>query len=223
MPKFYPFRKAYKGIKRLFKRKTKAKKNKSRLGKQTGHLTVKKTEIESRVGVNAGATSFGVDTFELADLTQYQNYVSLYEEFRIDKIVYSFKSLVNQSAAELGASTSYVSTLGMIHSIIDTNDGVAPTSIQTMMNDPSYRGSLSSRNHTRVIYPKYMMNSGSAQNKPSRGWMSTYNVDGTTVNAASHYGIKWCFEGGYGNTPTTILSFVVQPIITFYVSFRNPR
>ena len=137
-----------------------------RLG-QTGALTVRKTEIESRVTVNAGATSYGVDTFELADLTQYTSYAALYEEFRIDKIVYSFKALVNQSAAALGAATSYVSTLGMIHSIIDTNDGVAPTSIQTMMNDPSYRGTLSSRNHTRVIYPKFMMSAGSAQNKPT--------------------------------------------------------
>lgn len=218
----FPLRRAYRAIfgrkKAPAKRKRVQRKGR-RLAKQTGHLTVKKTEIESRVSVLAGATTYGVDTFELADLTQYTSYIALYEEFRIDKIVYSFKSLVNQAVPPL--SSGFTATLGMIHTQIDTNDGVAPTSIQGMMNDNSYRGTRSSRNHTRVIYPKYMMNAGSAQNKPTRGWLSCYNVDGVTVNAASHYGIKWALEGGLGGVGN--VSFVVEPIITYYISFRNPR
>lgn len=217
----FPFRRAYRsmfGRKKAPAKRKRVQRKGRRLAKQTGHLTVKKTEIESRVFVAANATQFGVDTFELGDLTQYADYVKLYEEFRIDKIVYQFKSLNNVSGA---VPAGGLNTLGMIHTRIDTNDGVVPTSIQDMMNDSTYRGTRSSRNHVRVIKPKFMMSAGTAQTKPTTGWLSCYNADGITPNAVSHYGIKWALEGGFSSVATT--SFIVEPIITYYVSFRNPK
>lgn len=217
----FPFRRAYRAVfgrkKAPAKRKRVQRKGR-RLAKQTGHLTVKKTEIESRVFVAANGTQFGVDTFELADLTQYSDYVKLYEEYRIDKIVYQFKSLNNVSGA---VPAGGLNTLGMIHSRVDTNDAVVPTSIQDMMNDSSYRGTRSSRNHVRTITPKFMLNAGSTQSKSSTGWLTCFNADGITVSTVSHYGIKWAMEGGFSSVATT--SFIVEPIITYYVSFRNPK
>jgi hypothetical protein len=90
-----------------------------------------------------------------------------------------------------------------------------------MMNDSTYRGSRSSRNHTRVIYPKFMMSAGATQSKQARGWLSCFNADGTTVSAVSHYGIKYAFEGGTGTTG--IASFLVEPIVTYFISFKNPK
>ena len=225
------FRRAFRGLRRLFRRKRRpavtkrVRRTRKRVVRQTGMLTIKKTITQDRQIVNTNSNQFGVQTFELTDVPQYQSYVALYEEFKINKVVVSFKSLVNQSSDNLGG-TPQLTTLGMIHSILDYNDAVAPSSIQTMMNDPSYRGTRSSRNHTRVIYPKYLDNiAGDVQGKSSRGWLNTTYVDGATVNTASHYGIKYCLEGG-NQIPfnvITIPSFLVQPIITFYVSFRNPK
>ena len=219
------FRKIARGIKSLFGRKKRryAKRRmvhnrKGRNARATGHLTVKKTEIESRIFPAANGTTFGADTFELADLTQYSEYAKLYEEFRIEKIVYQFKSLNNVSGA---VPAGGLNTLGMIHTRIDTNDANPPTSIQDMMNDNTYRGTRSNKNHTRVIVPKYLVQAGTVQSKTSRGWLTCINPDGVTINSVSHYGIKWAFEGGFSSVATT--SFVVEPIITYYVSFRNPK
>ena len=190
---------------------------------QTGALTVKKTVIDPRIIVNNATTSFGVDTFELADLPQYQAYIALYEEYRIDKIVYSFKSLNNiATGVATTAGVTAFTSLGMIHSRVDTNDAVAPTSIQDMMNDTTYRGSRSSKNHTRVIYPMFLNDvGGNTADQSKRGWLNCYNADGVTISSVSHYAMKWAFEGGIGiaNQP----SFVVEPIVTYYVSFRNPK
>ena len=46
--------------------------------------------------------------------------------------------------------------LGMIHTVIDTNDVAVPTTIQSMMNDSTYRGTRSSITHTRSFKPKFM-------------------------------------------------------------------
>jgi len=200
------------------------KRRKRFAGKQTGMLTVKKTVIDDRIIVNSGTTQFGSDTFELADLPQYGDYINLYEEFRIDKIVYSFKALVNQSLGTPVVGSLYVATLGMVHTNVDHNDATAPTSIQSMMNDPTYRGTSSNRHHTRVIKPRWLNTIGGAfQGQSKTGWLNCQDPSGN-VNPASHYALKWAFQGGYNNSPlVTPFSFMLEPIITYYVSFRNPK
>ena len=165
-------------------------------------------------------TQYGSDTFELTDVPQYFSYVGLYEEYRIDKVVYSWKCLNNVATATPGLGTSYVQTLGMVHSRVDNNDSVVPTTIQSILNDNTYKGTLSSRNHTRTIIPKFLSNVGggvAAQQKT--GWLNTDNAN------ISHYGLKWAFEGGVfnGGAVNSQISFIVEPIVTYYVSFKNPK
>lgn len=211
----WPFRRAWRGIKRVFGRKRKTRRVVRRRTHSTrGAVHVKKVVLDARIGVLGNATAFGVDTFELSDIPQYAAYVSLYEEYRIDKIKYSFKALNNLAAANvLGAP---VSTLGMVHTILDYNDAAVPTSIQVMMNDSTYRGTTSNRTHTRTFVPKWLnVVAGGVADQSKTGWL---NTDSVTV---SHYAIKWAFEGGITSGAPT--SFYVEPIITYYVSFRNPK
>ncbi len=219
------FKKLGRAVKKIFRgRRRVAPKRRRAVGKPTGHLTIKKTVLDDRITVLNSTNSFGVDTFELADIPQYADYIKLYEEYRIDKIVYSFKSLNNTS--QHNATTGAITTLGMIHTNVDYNDAVAPTSIQNMMNDPSYRGSRSSRNHSRTIIPKWQnVVGGSVQGQSKTGFLNCFNQDGVTVSTVSHYGLKWCFEGGLSNASVTgtVASFLIEPIITYYVSFRNPK
>lgn len=203
-------------------RRRKTAPRRRRVAKQTGVLTIKKTVIDDRITVPGNSTVFGSDTFELADIPQYADYIKLYEEYRIDKIVYSFKSLNNVAPGGSMVATQFYS-LGMIHTNLDMNDSVAPTSIQNMMNDPSYRGTRSSRNHTRTIIPKFQnVVGGNIQGQSKSGFLNCFAQDGTTVSSVSHYGLKYAFEGGVV-VNGTVASFIVEPIVTYYVSFRNPK
>jgi len=219
----WPLRKAWRAVKRVFgrKRKTAGKvRRRQKLGRQTAHLTVKKSVLEAKEDVKSNSTVYGSETFELADLPQYLSYVALYEEFRIDKIVYTFHSMVNTAPQFVNTGTV---TTGMVHSIIDYNDSTAPTSIQGMMNDPSYRVTRGTKaRHTRTIYPRYLMSTGAVGNpgKQARGWL-TCEV-GAVINATSHFGLKWAFEGGV-NSAGNYTAMYIEPIITYYVSFRNPK
>lgn len=212
----FPFRRAYRAIfrKRKPAKKRVARKRKQRANANNGLVRVKKTQILNRISVNGNVTAYGSDTFEMSDLVQSGSYQTLYEEYRIDKIVYSFKALNNMAVA--GASVGYA-TLGMIHSIIDTNDSTPPASIQSLMNDSTYKGSVSNRNHTRIIRPKWLNEvGGGVQGQSKTGWL---NTDQPTI---SHYGIKYALEGGLVPTAGQI-SYFVEPIVTYYMSFRNPK
>ena len=60
-----------------------------RANANNGLLRVKKTVLEDPINVLVNATQFGAITYELSDLPQASNYINLYEEFRIDRIVVS--------------------------------------------------------------------------------------------------------------------------------------
>lgn len=213
------FRKAWKGIKRLFRRKKRVAGKRKFKGKrrvrQTGHLTVKKTIILDKLNVLSNNNTFAVTSFELVDLPQFSTYSALYEEFRIDKVVMRQKCMTNMAPNFINNGTV---TCGLIHSVVDTNDIVLPTTIQGMMNDPSYKCTRATKDHVRVIYPKYLVEvQAGSVSKPSRGWLTCSNASNV-----SHYGIKYCFEGGV-NTAGNYTAFYLEPQMTFYVSFRNPQ
>jgi len=213
------FRKAWKGIKRLFRRNKRVAGKRKYRGKrkvrQTGHLTVKKTIILDKHDQKSNSNTFAVLSFELVDLPQIAPYVALYEEFRIDKVIVRQKLMTNQAPNFINNGTV---TTGLIHSVVDTNDINMPTTIQGMMNDPSYRCTRATKDHVRTIYPKYLVEvQAGSVSKPSRGWLTCSNAANV-----SHYGIKYCFEGGV-NTAGNYTSFYSEPQMTFYVSFRNPQ
>lgn len=203
-------RKLGRGVRRVF-RKRPARRQKANAN--NGLVHVKKTVLEPKGFVLGNSTTFGSDSFELADIPQYGDYGNLYEEFCITKIVYKFKALNNNALANVSGGA--VSTLGMIHTIIDTNNSAPMTSIQSMMNDSSYKGTLSSRSHTRVFKPMWLNDVGAGGTQSKTGWLNTSN------NNISHYGIKWAYEGGVVSGTAT--SFYVEPIVTYYLSFRNPK
>lgn len=219
-------RAAYKGLKKVFSRKRKsAKKRYTRKMKADKPFMVKKTVLLDKVDLKSNSTVFGSTTFEFTDLPQYANYAALYEEFKIVKVVVSFKSMANNEPNFINSGTV---TTGIIHTIVDTNDDTAPSTIQSMMNDPTYRCTrLTKWSHTRVIYPKFLSQvggavaggAGSVSSRQGSGWLKCIN--GGVYNAVSHYGLKNCFEGGV-NSAGNYTAALIEPQITYYIAFRNP-
>jgi len=218
MAKFYPLGRFIKRKKIMRRRKTMRRHKRANTNVGSGLVHTKKAVIFAKTVASSNTTAFGSQTFQLFDIPQYLSYTALYEEYKIDKIVFSLKALQNVSVGVTSTAANYLSTLGMIHSTVDYNDAVAPTTIQSMMNDSTYKGTVSSRNHTRTFVPRWLNDVASnVANQSKTGWL---NTDTTSV---SHYGVKWAFEGGYTNAIASAPSFVVEPIVTYYISFRNPK
>lgn len=224
----WPLRRLYRGAKKLFSRRKPAKKRASARKRRGGRssavnrpLIVKKTVPYARLITPCNTNSFGSDTFELTDLPQFATYGALYDKFKILKVKIHYRSLTNSSS--IYQAPGQVTTTGIVHSYIDTTDGVAPTTIQEMMNDSTYRSSTGTRDHTRTIYPKFMTAVGAgAQGRSASGWLNTKLVDGVTWNTVSHYSIKYCFEGGSA-TSAAYTSMIHEPIYTYWFAFKDPK
>lgn len=190
----------------------------------SGVVTKKFCTIEDKITCQNNLFAVGTETFELADMPQYLSYVNLYEQFRILKVVYRFRALVpvNQS---IGAGDG-ISTLGYLHTVVDHNDATVPTGsvagIQAMMNDSAYKGVKSSRDLVRTIKPMFLTQAGTQTAKSTRGWLNCKDVTGA-INAVSHYGIKWIVEGGIGTLVGNPYNVIYEPIITYYIQFKNPQ
>lgn len=214
----FPFRAAYRGIKSLLSRKKKApkrvyRKRKSLKRAVNKSFMVKKTILLDRINVTSNQTQ--VFTAELTDLPQYTQYIALYDQYKIMKVRVQYRVLNNVNLAT-SAFPSGVLTLGLIHSCVDSNDSTPPGSIQQIMNDSSYFVTKSNKDHIRTFTPKFLTNvGGSAAAESSRGWLS---CDFPNV---SHYALKTWFEPGI--IPSGFTSYVVEPIITFYVAFKDQK
>jgi len=186
-----------------------------------GIITKKFVSLEDQIQVANGAFVNGNETFELADMPQFASYVALYEQFKISKVVYHFRSL-NPQQSTVGSNAN---SLGYLHTVVDHNDVVnfpaSRAGIQSMMNDNAYKGIKSDRDLTRVIRPMFLTQAGTQTAKSTRGWLNTKDVAGV-VNAVSHYGIKWVIEGGVASASNPI-SCIYQPLITYYIQFKNPQ
>jgi len=185
-----------------------------------GVVTKKFSTLEDPISVANGAFVNGNETFELADMPQFSQYVALYEQFKISKVVYHFRTQNPQQSVAGGPTC-----LGYLHTVVDHNDNVnfaaSRAGIQNMMNDNAYKGVKSDRDLTRVIRPMFLTQAGTQTAKSTRGWLNTKDVTGA-INAVSHYGIKWVIEGGVSAVANP-LSCQYQPIITYYIQFKNPQ
>jgi len=222
----WPFRRVWRGVKKLFRGRRKSA-GRKRVARRTPRsavnrsIVVKKSVKYDRITTVANNTGFGVDTFELADIPQYAAYSGLYDKFKIIKVKVTYRTLTNTS--HMYQSPGQVTTTGFVHSIIDTTDGVAPSSIADMMNDSTYRITRGTRDHSRMIYPKFMVNvGGGAQGQSKSGWLNTKLNDNATINGTSHYSIKYAFEGG--SAPTAgYTTMIHEPSYTYWIAFKDPK
>jgi len=198
------------------KKKARVRTGRRRRGKRgQGQLSIKKTVIGDRIETQCNSQSFPTITFELSDIPQYASYAALYDEFRINKVVVRYKTLTNVSS--MYEAPGQITTTGFLHSVIDYGDSAPYSSFQSMANDGDYKCTVGTKDHVRTIYPKFLnVVGGSVQDQSMRGWLNCDNVN------VSHYGLKLGFEGGKA-TSSAYTSFIVEPFITYYISFRNPK
>lgn len=216
--KLFAGRKAMKA--QLVGKRRVVRRRRARKVKGTAVYTKKFVLFQDKITCGPGLYVAGRDTFELNDCPDVAKYVALYENYRIDKISYKFRALCPVNLISNGTTAV---TAGMIHTKVDYNDNILPgasaAGIQNMMMDNNYRGNKSTRDLTRTFKPKYLTSAGtSGEVVQKSGWINT------SAPNVSHYGIKWILEGGwYNGTIPLAPNVIYEPVITYYVSFKDPQ
>lgn len=229
----YPIRRAYKAVKKLFSKKSKAaKKPVKRYTKPVCNGVVQSCKIkqEERDFVNCNSIETGVYTFELSDFPEYASYQALYEYYRIDKVQVTWRTMNNvaTTGSVVNPAVSFIyQSAGRIHSVIDYNDSApfaaSRAGIQEMMQDQSYKCTTSTKNHSRTLVPHILMEGGGASVgviTKRKQWIPV----GNTTASLTHYSLKYILEGGYQvNAAGTNISYMVEPTIKMWVSFKDPK
>lgn len=159
--------------------------------------------------------------FTLSDLPQATTYTSLFDAYRINKVVVKFIPVLSNynqpgnTAGNLAAEPQWLST------VIDYDDSTVLTTEGALLEYETMKQTQPSRKHVRTLVPAVAM--------------SAYKTSGTTIGFAQkrkmwldsaytdieHYGVK-----GLINGPATMAAQVQcawKVYITAYVSFKQTR
>lgn len=172
----------------------------------------KRTVILSGIST-ATATTFGAKAFSLNELPDFSEFQNLYDQFRINKIVW--KLVPNANNADAGATQR----LPQIHSVLDYTDSTAPTSLDELVQYNNYRMTMGSRIHSRKLTPVFLDNvyvtsvTQRAGNPNFKKWLSTSNSTDVV-----HHGIKYAI----GSTATAG-AITYTPYVTFYISCKSVK
>lgn len=181
---------------------------KSKLGIHHFKRTVILTGINTAI-----TTTFGVQNFSLNQLPDFTEFQNLYDQFRINKVVW--KLVPNVNSAESGAAQK----LPQVHSVCDYNDSTAPTTLDELVQYNNYRMTMGSRIHNRKLTPAFLDNvyvTGATQragNPNYKQWLSTSNS--TDV---PHHGIKYAIGATAAASAITY-----TPYLTFYISCKSVK
>lgn len=144
---------------------------------------------------------------QLPNVTDFTN---LYDSYLIKKIV--VKMIPKISQHNLATTTTGNSDLPQVHSAIDYDDAVTPTSVNQLVEYQSHKMTRGNQVHTRVLVPRVELTSNGTANAPKAfQWL---DCDSTAV---PHRGIKWWFNAPQSAGCTVYYDMLVK----VYFSCKN--
>lgn len=160
----------------------------------------------------AVTTTFGSTFFRLNSLVDSSEFTNLFDQYRINKIVW--KLVPNANNADAGATQR----LPQVHSVIDHDDVTAPTTLDQLVQYSNYRMTMGSRVHTRVFTPSSIDDSFQSAGTSYPATISYKKWLSSTYDAITHLGIKYAI----GSTATAG-SITYTPYITYYLSCKDVK
>jgi len=154
------------------------------------------------------ANVYGAYAFNLNDVPNASEFTTLFDQYRINSV--RWRLIPRGSSAEAGTNNN----VGKIFSVLDMDDGVAPTSIDQLCQYPSLKTTRTTSDHTRTLRPAfattvYNTSTLSAYGQ-RRGWIDA------DYSQVPHYGIKWCIQGTSG-------AQIFDLLIDYSLSFKGIR
>lgn len=175
-------------------------------------MSVKRSVDEGFVDV--GVSSGRAFAFRLNLLPDYTDFRSLFDEYKIDKLVFH---IVNVSNDILPNSTGPPTNPGMCFYAVDYDDAGTPTSKNYMLQYDNCKYLLPSQSAHVSFVPKVILDT------EGNGGMTT----GVTLGSAwvnvgtgivNHYGLKMWLDGGNGPQ-----IYQWRCIVDYYITFRKAR
>lgn len=160
--------------------------------------------------------------FRLGDLPNYTEFTALFDQYRIDKIVFKIIPMCNVNQLTINSTGALSNNPGIIGTVIDYDDAGSPTSLGYMEQYQNFRYQpvVSSRTMMRAFKPRI------AVAAYGQGLFTSYmNKKATWIDcnspAVPHYGLKIYLDGANGTAPTCLQTY--QLFADVYLSFRNVR
>lgn len=153
--------------------------------------------------------------FKLSSLPNYTEFTSLYDEYRVNKIL--VKAIPNFSGSNLGpqGTSSVLQQIPNLHSVIDNDDSTDPTSLNELLQYGNHKMTRGNRIHSRLFTPAIQMASyeGSTQINVEKykAWINCANPD------VRFYGVKYALEG------SNVTQGQFNVYVTMYISCKGVR
>lgn len=192
----------------------------------TGSVTVAGTMTYPSAGNLIGPTTGGAADgqftiyFQIADLPQVSSFSSLFDEYRVNRVVYKFDPVVQQTSYTT-LTTDVVDPFQVqyLNTVIDFDDATIVTSMSSMMEYETFRKTSPGRKTVRTFIPSisnevYRTGGGTiGYGRKSKQWIDLAYTD------VPHYGIKG-YVDHYANKQVQQHWKVT---CTAYISFRQVR
>lgn len=191
----------------------------------TGSVSVSGMTYPTAGNLLGPTTGGGVDGsfsifFQIADLPQVASFSALFDEYKVNKVVYKFDPVVQSTSyTALNTDTADPYQVQYLNTVIDFDDATTIATIGAMMEYESFKKTTPGRKTVRVFVPSisnelYRTGGGTiGYGRKSKQWIDMAYTD------VPHYGIKGYVD--HYNTKQVQQHWKVT--CTVYLSFRQVR
>lgn len=161
-------------------------------------------------------------THTLADIANYSEFTSLFDQYKIVGVKISIVPLCN--SVNTGDASSAVDTASLVYQCLDFDDGspfsASLTGIQDIQQRANFRRTVGYKSISRYYKPRILMLgtvSAGGQNaiNPKAQWTDCGNAN------VVHYGSKFIFQVYSNSVATVHIPFDIQ--MQYYVLFKGAR
>lgn len=174
-------------------KKSRVPRNISRYG-DVQHCFTRVFELEQNLLLSFATQTYGASvTFDMTNIPGFNEFQSLFDWYRFDKI--EFHITPNGNTNDLVVGTGTGSRVPVIHSIITTDPVAVPTSAIPMYEYTSYKATRAMKEHVRSITPRIVNpinpTTTIAYLEPRKSQFISFGEQGETV---PHYGVTYFID-----------------------------
>lgn len=219
-----PKRKSTFSARRRFRKRRKGAYRKKRFTRYRSignHFTCMLRTPETFIQNDATATTKFSKSFHLSDCINYSTYTTLFDQFRILKVVYTLTPVKTQLVVRPYDDTTtagQILAIPRLTTVIDRDDTSIPVDFESIYQRPSSRSTLATRKVTYSFRPTplAMTFQSPTQTAYKVDWSKSYLDCGDATTP--HFGIKGVLEAA---SPAQAYTYRVETKI--YLSFKNRR
>jgi len=186
------------------------------------------TNVQLAIAGGVGTFNYGAASYYamLSDLPDYQDFTTLFDQYRIDKVEFILQPYCNMAASGAAYSTGSGQTGVIVHGAVDYDDATLPTAsdvgIQALREYQNYQmRNLFTADGKPIVFSWKPRAAMAAYSGAFTSYASTdFPWVDCASNAVQGYGLKLIFEGVSSGTTVNIYAKVEA---RYHLSFRNVR